>query len=176
MKKTLTHLLAASLAVVTVAAYAETAPSAADKPPRHFRHGPHGDRQAGWLAGLAKLKAELKLSAAQLGQWQDAEAAGRAARESMRQNRERMKTLVDAEKKKDVVDLARLSRESEAIREQGRKQHEAVRDKWLAVYESLTVEQKRLVSERFKQKLARFEQRRERFREHHRPDAAPAQG
>ncbi|WP_284197422.1 Spy/CpxP family protein refolding chaperone [Chitinimonas prasina] len=158
-------LITVSLLGLVTAAHAEPASHEGrmHRPMHHGMHAMKGD--AGPFAGLSRIKGELKLSAAQDAKWAEAEAATKAARESLKQQREQMRSLMAAEKQQEILDLAKLDREMDAMRDQARAAHDVVRGKWLAAYESLTLEQKRTVSAHIKNKMARMEALRTKFKE-----------
>ncbi|WP_179958199.1 Spy/CpxP family protein refolding chaperone [Chitinimonas arctica] len=162
--KLLPRLMAMSLLTVMVATQAAQAGEPADAA-RHARHaGAHGMHGDGMFKALARVKAELKLSPAQSGLWEEADAATRDARQAMRQNHEQMRAAMQAERQKDVLDLAKLDQAMSSQHEQARQGREAVKSKWLAVYASLSVDQKRVVSQHIKDRFARMEKWHERRR------------
>lgn len=172
-----------AMTLITVMAGAQAAQATADtdnhrppQPPMHAMHG--GPMEGGFMHDLARIKADLKLSPDQEAGWQAAEAASKAAHEAMRQQHEAARDQFKAEMQKDIIDLAKLDQLMSQQREQARSLHEAAKSKWLAVYASLSDDQKRLVSQRIKAKMARFDKMRERFQERHKAkqDAAPAKG
>lgn len=182
--KFMPRFMAMTLITVMAGAHAaQAADSDGQRPPRPPMHAMHGGpmeggfMEGGFMHDLARIKAELKLSADQEAGWQAAEAASKAAHESMRQQHEAMRDQFKAETQKDIIDLAKLDQLMSQQREQARSLHEAAKSKWLAVYASLNDDQKRLVSQRIKAKVDRFEHMRERFKEHRKPKQdAPAKG
>jgi Spy/CpxP family protein refolding chaperone len=144
MKQRLPRLAVSVFAALMVAAQA--APS------------PRPDHDGGPLFSvLAGAKDELKLTAEQSAKWQEAEAAGKAAREAMRQDHEKMRAVMEAERQKEVLDLTKLDQQMESLMEAGRKAREQARDKWLALYDSLNPDQKRIASIRLKAAFARMD-------------------
>jgi Spy/CpxP family protein refolding chaperone len=158
MKQFLPRLAVSLFAVVFVAAQAAPGPARG--------RGPGADHEGGPLFSvLEKAKTELKLTAEQSAKWQEAEAAGKAARDAMRQDHEKMRAMMDAERQKDILDLAKLDQQMETMMEAGRKAREQAKDKWLAVYDSLSDDQKRLASKRIKEAFACMDKVREHFKD-----------
>lgn len=162
--KMLPRVMASLLLASAGFAFADAGPDQLPPPPPmkgKLAHPPRGEARplAGPLAGLIRLKPELKLSAAQEAKWAAAESASKAAFEARGAVQDQLRSSLDAERQKDVMDLAKLDKDLRAAHEQGEAAHEAARDKWLAVYDSLSAEQKRLVSDRMKQQLARADER-----------------
>lgn len=142
---------------------------AADTPPEPPMHGKHLHRAGGHgpLQMLNRHKAELKLSAAQEKQWQAAEAASQAASQARRDAHAKLRESLAAEREKEVLDLAKIDQLIEQQREQAQAQQRAAHEQWLAVYASLSQEQKRLASQHIKQGMARMDKRMAHKHRHH---------
>lgn len=145
---------------------------AADTPPEPPMHGKHPHRADGALGHgplqmLNRHKVELKLSAAQEKQWQAAEAASQAASQARRDAHAKLRESLAAEREKEVLDLAKIDELIEQQREQAQAQQRAVHEQWLAVYASLSQEQKRMASQHIKQGMARMDKRMARKHRHH---------
>lgn len=111
------------------------------------------------MAGLFQAKTHLNLSSSQEALWNDAVTASKAARELAKQQHEQMRALVEREKAKEVMDLTALVGAREVARDKVDEARDAARDKWLAVYNALTLEQKRVASQRIKAMLERMGRR-----------------
>lgn len=124
--------------------------------PGRGMHGMSHGMQHG-MKGMTRLHGELKLDAKQEALWQEAEKSAKenmgGRREQMRQQRQAaLETL-----KQPGADLRVVMKQMDEARDAGRKQHEASRERWLAVYDSLNAEQKEKARLFFKDKLERME-------------------
>ena len=110
------------------------------------------------LQDMSRLHGELKLDARQEVLWQDAEQFSqtgmRDMREQMRKHREEALAAVS----KPGADLRAILKQMDDLRDGGRQQREAGRDRWLAVYDSLDSAQKEKARLFFKGKLERMGQ------------------
>lgn len=108
------------------------------------------------LKEMSGLHRELKLDAKQDALWQDAEQFARSSLrdmgERMRKQREEVLTTVS----KPGADLRAVVQQMDALRDAGRKQHAAVADRWLAVYDSLDAAQKEKARLFFKGRIERM--------------------
>jgi Spy/CpxP family protein refolding chaperone len=116
------------------------------------RGGMHGHMDHG-MRGMSRLHDELKLDTKQEALWQNAEKAARegmdAARERMRkQHEETLATL-----NQPGADLRAVLKRMDDMRAERQKQHDANRDRWLAVYDALNAEQKEKVRVFFKSRM-----------------------
>lgn len=110
------------------------------------------------LQDMSRLHGELKLDARQEALWQDAEQFSKTSmrdmREQMRKHREEALAAVS----KPGADLRAILKQMDDLRDGGRQQREAGRDRWLAVYDSLDAAQKEKARLFFKSKLERMGQ------------------
>ena len=110
------------------------------------------------LQDMSRLHGELKLDARQEALWQDAEQFSRTSmrdmREQMRKHREEALAAIS----KPGADLRAILKQMDDLRDGGRQQREAGRDRWLAVYDSLDAAQKEKARLFFKSKLERMGQ------------------
>ena len=110
------------------------------------------------LQDMSRLHGELKLDARQEALWQDAEQFSKTSmrdmREQMRKHREEALAAVS----KPGADLRAILKQMDDLRDGGRQQREAGRDRWLAVYDSLDSAQKEKARLFFKGKLERMGQ------------------
>ena len=119
---------------------------------------PHGDP----MAMIAALKDKLSLNTSQQLQWDAATAQTKSARDAGRASFAQLKTATQTELTKAEPDLAALAAQADAMHAQNAATRKAVRDTWLALYATFTLEQKAIVRDAIVAKLARMEQ----FRAH----------
>jgi Spy/CpxP family protein refolding chaperone len=106
---------------------------------------------------MSRLHGELKLDAKQEALWQDAEKAARDNMGGMRGQMHKQREAALATLSQPGADLRAVMKQMDDARDAGRKQHEANRDRWLTVYDSLNAEQKEKARLFFKSKLERME-------------------
>ena len=133
---------------------------------------PHHGMQEGMGGGdvvmaIAGLKAQLNLNTSQQAMWDNAVAAGKAARESARASRQTVHDTLKAELTKDAPDLASVSAAADAARNAAAAAHRQVRDAWLNIYSTFTPEQKAVVKNVLQEGVAKTEQFRENMRQRH---------
>ncbi len=124
--------------------------------------GPHGEML---VQLLQELKAGLNLNTSQQAMWDAAAAQTRAAREQGRALHGQVKTALAAELAKNEPDFAAIAVVTDNVEGQGRALRHGVRDQWLRVYATFSPEQKALVRDALKQRMARFEGMRGRMHE-----------
>jgi Spy/CpxP family protein refolding chaperone len=132
--------------------------------PHHGHGGPGG---GDFLMGIAALKGQLNLNTSQQTMWDNAVAAGKAARDSARASHQKVHDTLTAELAKAEPDLAAVAAATDAARDSAATQHRQVRDAWLNLYGTFTPDQKTVVKNALQQKLTRMEQFREKMRERH---------
>ena len=93
--------------------------------------------------------------------WDNAVAASKAARDSGRANFARLHDAVSAELQKAEPDLAAVSAIADDVQARNTALRRQVRDNWLAVYATFSPDQKAVVRDALKSRLARMEQSRE---------------
>ena len=99
---------------------------------------------------MSRLHDELKLEPRQEALWQD---ASKFARESFADNRERFRKQheeIVAAINQPGADMRAIVKRMDEQRAEGQKQRDAVRERWLTVYDSLNAEQKEKVRLYFK--------------------------
>ena len=153
MKRILIALLAA-VALGGVAAYAW-----ADGP----RHG-HGTDP---LAVIAGLQAQLKLNTSQQLQFGNALAQSKAAHDAMRSGLAQLKTATQTELAKSAPDLASLAALSDQVQQQNSGVRKQARAAWLALYDTLSPEQKLVVRDAINARIAQAEEFRAEMRAAH---------
>jgi Spy/CpxP family protein refolding chaperone len=132
--------------------------------PHHGHGGPGG---GDFLMGIAALKGQLNLNTSQQTMWDNAVAAGKAARDSARASHQKVHDTLTAELAKAEPDLAAVAAATDAARDSAATQHRQVRDAWLNLYGTFTPDQKTVVKNALQQRLTRMEQFREKMRQRH---------
>jgi protein CpxP len=166
---------AASLAFAVGAAHAAQNEPAPPSGPG----GPGGGGGPGhFMQQLNRLHGQLKLSADQEQQWQDAVNTMKQTREATRANHQQMRQQFQAMQQQPILDLNALHAAHQRIEEQNAQLREQSASAWLNFYNGLNDQQKTTVSTALKQHFAKMEARREKMRErwekHH--GGAPAPG
>jgi len=158
----MTTRLASRIAAMAAAALIGISGVAAAQP--YHRHGGAGGGD--FLMGIAALKDQLSLNTSQQTMWDNAVAAGKAARDSARASHQKVHDTLTAELAKAEPDLAAVAAATDAARDSAATQHRQVRDAWLNLYATFTPEQKTVVKNALQQKLTRMEQFREKMQQH----------
>jgi len=149
-------------AIITAVAFIMLA-GAASAQPAHPGHGRHGD----FTMAIAALKGQLNLNTSQLAMWDNAVAQSKAARESSRANFGKIKTALNTELAKAEPDLAAVAAASDDVQVANSALRKQVRNTWLTLYATFTPDQKAVVREALKQRVARMESFRQKMRERH---------
>lgn len=131
-----------------------------------FHHGHHGGG-ADVVMGIAALKGQLNLNTSQQTMWDNAVAAGKAARQTARANRQKVHDALAAELAKPEPDLAAVAASADAARNANAALHGQVRDAWLNLYGTFTPDQKAVVKSSLTQRMARMEKFREKMLQRH---------
>lgn len=150
MKRILIAALAA-VALGGVAAY-----SWADGP----RHG-HGTDP---VAVIASLQAQLKLNTSQQLQFNNALAQSKAAHAAMRTGFAQLKAATQTELAKSAPDLASLAAMSDQVQQQNSGARKQARAAWLALYDTLSSDQKLVVRDAINARIAQAEEFRAQMR------------
>jgi periplasmic protein CpxP/Spy len=120
--------------------------------------GMHQRRMDHGMKEMSRLHDELKLDAKQESLWKEAEKAGKDSMAGMHErgqkHHEEMKSLLN----QPGADLRAIAKRMDEFRAEGQKLHEANRERWLAVYDSLNAEQKEKARLFFMARLDRMEQ------------------
>jgi Spy/CpxP family protein refolding chaperone len=130
--------------------------------------GPHG-RGAGpgdFSMAIAALKGQLNLNTSQQAMWDSAVAASKSARDTGRANVGKVHDALSAELAKAEPDLAAVAAVADDAQTKNTALRRQVRDAWLAVYATFTPDQKALVRDSLKQRVARIDQLRQKMLEH----------
>ena len=129
--------------------------------PAHPHHGPRGD----FAMIIAALKRQLNLHTSQQTMWDSAVAQSKAARDTARANFGKVKTALDAELAKAEPDLAAIAAVSDDVQASNTALRKQVRASWLALYATFTPDQKAVVRDALKQRVARMESFRQKMKE-----------
>ncbi len=129
--------------------------------------GPHGpgspDQMIGRLIGDAK--AQLNLNTSQQLLFDAAVAHSKAAFESGRALRQKVKDAAQAQLANPAPDLAAIAAVADDAEQQGRALRASIRSEWLALYATFTPEQKAVVRDLLQKKMANAESFRAKMRE-----------
>ena len=90
--------------------------------------------------------------------WDNVAAATRAARQQGRANFQQVHDALAAELGKAEPDLAAVAAVGDSVRAQNAALHKQVRDGWLALYATFTPDQKAVVRDALRTRMARMEQ------------------
>ncbi|MGG1944541.1 periplasmic heavy metal sensor [Trinickia sp. NRRL B-1857] len=146
----------------------------------HGWHGHHHDDGMMIMKELGKLHNELKLTLtpAQERLWQNALQTMTQARDAARTEHDAARKQFEAMAQQPVIDLDAMHNAHQKLADDQRQRHEQVTAAWLKVYDSLSEQQKKVVSDDIKQHLARMAHRGGWMMEHGHdaaPGAAPSQ-
>ena len=154
----MTTRIGSRLALVAIAALIGLTGAAFAQP---FHHGHRGGGDV--VMGIVALKSQLNLNTSQQSMWDNAVAAGKAARQTARANMQKVHDTLSAELAKPEPDLAAVAAASDVARNANAALHGQVRDAWLNVYSTFTPEQKTVVKNALSQRMARMEQFRQKM-------------
>jgi Spy/CpxP family protein refolding chaperone len=127
----------------------------------HPHHGPRGD----FAMIIAALKGQLNLNTSQQAMWDSAVAQSKAARDTARANFGKLKSAMDAELAKAEPDLGAVAGVSDDVQASNTALRKQVRSSWLALYATFTPDQKAVVRDALKQRMARMESFRQKMKE-----------
>ena len=111
------------------------------------------------------LRDKLALDSAQRAMFDSAHAQTIAARDRMHASRTDIRSKVQAELAKPEPDLAAVTAILESAEEQGRSMRHQARDQWLKVYANLRPDQKLIVRDELKARMARMDAMQERMKD-----------
>ena len=129
------------------------------------QRGHHGHRGGDASFGIAALKDQLNLNTSQQAMWDNAVAQTKAARDSGRANMQKVKDAMDAELAKAEPDLSAVASFADDVQASNAALRKQVRNTWLAVYATFTPDQKAIVRDALKQRIARMESLRQKMLE-----------
>jgi Spy/CpxP family protein refolding chaperone len=129
-----------------------------------------------------RLRDELKLDASQEALWKEARDFVRGQRDAMRERFRKERAEIETLLGQPDADLRGVAKRMDEMRSERLKQHDAARERWFTVYDSLSAGQKEKARLFFKSGMERmgkqFQGRRDHSRRgpRHHPDvSAPAQ-
>ena len=154
----MTTRIGSRLALVATAALIGLTGAAFAQP---FHHGHRGGGDV--VMSIVALKSQLNLNTSQQSMWDNAVAAGKAARQTARANMQKVHDTLSAELAKTEPDLAAVAAASDVARNANAALHGQVRDAWLNVYSTFTPEQKTVVKNALSRRMARMEQFRQKM-------------
>lgn len=158
----MTTRIGSRLAAIAAAAFVGLTGAALAQP---FHHGPHGGGDV--VMSIVALKSQLNLNTSQQSMWDNAVAAGKAARQTAHANMQKVHDTLTAELAKPEPDLAAVAVASDVARNANAVLHGQVRDAWLNVYGTFTPDQKAVVKNALSQRMARMEQFRQKMLQRH---------
>lgn len=154
----MTSRFASRVAVVAAAALFGAGGTAFAQPMHHHGHG-GGDV----VMSIVRLKSQLNLNTSQQAMWDNAVAAGKAARTSARANMQKVNDTLTAELAKSEPDLAAVAAAADSARNANQQLHTQVRDAWLNLYATFTPDQKTVVKNALLERQAKMEQFRQKM-------------
>jgi Spy/CpxP family protein refolding chaperone len=155
-------------AVVAAAALAMTLGAAVSlAQPGGSPHGRHGHGAPGDMIGhlIEDAKAQLNLNTSQQQMFDAAVASTQAAHQTAKSLHASVKTTLNAELAKNEPDLAAVAAVSDNAQAQGQALRKSVRAQWLALYATFSPDQKAVVRETLKARMAKSESFRETMKE-----------
>ncbi len=158
----MTRRLVSGLPAVAAAALIGFTGAAAAQP-SHGHRGGGGDV----VMSIMRLKNQLNLNTSQQTMWDNAVAAGKSARSTARANMQKVHDTLAAELAKPEPDLAAVSAAADSARNANAALHAQVRDAWLNLYSTFTLEQKTVVKNALSQRLAKMDQMRQKWLQKH---------
>ena len=150
-------------AVLLAATLAVAGTSRADGP----RHGPAAGPAGGGLVEhvIAGLKDRLALDSSQQLMFDQARTQTLAARDQSLAQRKDVRARIDAELAKGEPDLAAVATLVDGMDDQGRAARHAARDQWLKLYANLRPDQKVVVRDAIRERLAHADGMRDQMRQ-----------
>ena len=158
----MTTRIGSRLALVATAALIGLTGAAFAQP---FHHGHRGGGDV--VMSIVALKSQLNLNTSQQSMWDNAVAAGKAARQTARANMQKVHDTLSAELAKPEPDLAAVSAAADSARNANAALHAQVRDAWLNLYSTFTPDQKTVVKNALSQRLAKMDQMRQKWLQKH---------
>ena len=159
----MTTRIGSRLALVATAALIGFTGAAFAQPFHHGHRGGGGDV----VMSIVALKSQLNLNTSQQSMWDNAVAAGKAARQTARANLQKVHDTLSAELAKPEPDLAAVAAASDVARNANAALRSQVRDAWLNVYSTFAPDQKTVVKNALSQRLARMEKFHEKMLQRH---------
>src|SRR5207247_4655411 len=107
--------------------------------------------------GIVELKRILNLNTTQQTMWENAVEQTKAAHDTGRANMQKIKDAMSAELAKAEPDLAAVAAATDDVQASNTALRKQVRNMWLAVYATFTPDQKAIVRDALKQRMAPME-------------------
>ncbi len=126
--------------------------------PAHFAHGGKA---------MQRLHDELKLDAKQEAAWQEADKFAKSTFANARERFGKQRDDINAALSQPGADLRAILKRMDEHKAEGQKQRDAVREHWLAVYDTLNAGQKEKVRLFFKSSAERMGRAMDRRGPHH---------
>ena len=115
---------------------------------------------------LGSVKGQLNLNTSQQLMWDNVVAQTRAAHATGRANMQKVHDAMTAELAKPEPDLAALAAVADGVHAGNQALRQSVRNQWLQLYATLSMDQKAIVRDALAKQLARMETMGARMREH----------
>lgn len=125
--------------------------------------GPHGGAQMEQV--IAHLKGQLALNTSQVTAFDNAVAASKAAREAARADRDVLRTAMQAELANAAPNLRTIAGLRDQVQAKHQAAHKQVREQWLQLYDTFSIEQKQVVRDALAKRMARGEEFRNRMQQ-----------
>lgn len=109
------------------------------------------------LAVIASLQTQLKLNTSQQLQFDNALAQSKSAHSSMRSGFAQLKAATQSELAKSAPDLGSLAALSDQVQQQNSGLRKQARSAWLALYDTMSADQKLVVRDAVSARLAEVE-------------------
>jgi hypothetical protein len=129
--------------------------------------GMHQRGPADVAMAIAAVKGRLNLDTSQQQMWDSAIAASRSARQAMRAGFASLHDAAAAELAKADPDLARLAAMADDAQSHNIALRRQARDAWLALYATFNPDQKAVVRDTLRQRMARMDAWRDKMRQRH---------
>lgn len=124
-------------------------------------HGPDG---AHFMNRLGKVHDQLKLNPQQEAAWKQAEEKSSETMKQMRDSHGKTREAMKQELAKSEPDFAAVARLADKSQESGFKARREARDLWLKLYAELSPEQKIVARDFVRERLARADSMRDKFK------------
>ena len=117
----------------------------------------HHGHDADPLAVIAGLRAQLNLNTSQQMQFDSALTQSKAARDAMKNGFTQLKAATQSELAKSAPDLGSLAALSDQVQQQNSGLRQQARAAWLALYDTLSTDQKLTVRDAINARIAKVE-------------------
>lgn len=131
--------------------------------PGHFGPGPRGAAHVEHV--IAHLKSQLNLNPSQQVAFDNAVAASKAARQTIRTDMEQVRAAAKAELANPAPNLRTLTQLREQAHAKAQQTMNPVREQWLQLYDTFSAEQKLVVRDALARRMDRMDAFRERMKD-----------